>query len=134
MYYIFKTILNGMKNKSIEEILQSKIIKKISGGDQESIRPIIEPYVVTSQFLTNATIKNEVECCYSFDFPKMNENIQKKMFFFYGKEEKAYRTCFKNVKKAYPLATYKVKEGYGHLTYSIKNTKDYISIIRNLLK
>ncbi len=55
------------------------------------------------------------------------------MFFFYGTDEKAYRTCFKNVKKAYPLATYKVKEGYGHLTYSIKNTNNYIEIIKKIL-
>ena len=109
------------------------MIIKISEGNQESVRPIIEPYVLSSCFITNTTIKNEVECCYTFDFPKFNENQQKKMFFFYGTDEKAYRRCFKKVKQAYPLANYTLKEGYGHLTYSIKNTNNYIEIIKKIL-
>ena len=112
-----------MKNKSLEEVLRSKMIIKISGGNQESVRPIIEPYVLSSCFITNTTIKNEVECCYTLDFPKFNESQQKKMFFFYGIDEKVYRRCLKKVKQAYPLANYTLKEGYGHLTYLIKKRK-----------
>lgn len=123
MYPIFKTFFNRMKNKRLEEVLRSKMIKKISGKDHESIRPIIEPYALSSRFITNTTIKNEVECCYTFAFPKSNENQQKKMFFFYEIDEKAYRRCFKKVKQAYPLANYTLKEGYGHLTYLIKKRK-----------
>ena len=87
-----------MKNKTLKEVLRSKMIKKISGWDHESIRPIFEPYALSSRFITNTTIKNEVEYHYTFDFPKFNENQQKKMFFFYGIDEKAYRRCFKKVK------------------------------------
>ena len=85
------------------------------------------------RFITNTTIKNEVECCYAFDFSKFNENQQKKIFFFYGIDEKVYRRCFKKVKQTYPLANYALKEGYGHLTYSIKNANNYIEIIKSLL-
>jgi len=49
------------------------------------------------------------------------------MYFFYAKEEKAYRSCYKYVKKAYPDANYKVVSGYGHLTYSVKHTDEYVS-------
>ena len=81
---------------------------------------------MSSRFITNTTIKNEVEYHYTFDFPKFNENQQKKMFFFYGIDEKAYRRCFKKVNQAYLLANYALKEGYGHLTYSMKNANNFI--------
>lgn len=54
------------------------------------------------------------------------------MYFFYGKDEKAYKSCYNGVKKAYPSANYKVVAGYGHLTYSIKNTADYIDRIKSV--
>ena len=37
MYPIFKTFFNRMKNKRLEEVLRSKMIKKIFGKDHESI-------------------------------------------------------------------------------------------------
>lgn len=54
------------------------------------------------------------------------------MYFFYGEDEKAYKSCYNGVKKAYPSANYKVVAGYGHLTYSIKNTADYIDRIKSV--
>jgi hypothetical protein len=92
-----------------------------------------EPIIVASKFITDESIKNENECCYTFDFPKFDEGYQKNLCFFYAKEEKAYRTCIKGVKKAYPYANYKVVSGYGHLTYSAKNTEKYTVIVRKFI-
>ncbi len=132
MYYKFRTMISVFRNKTIEEALDLKIIKKFSGGDPQALRPMIEPIIEVAPFLTNAGIKNEVECCYTFDFPEFDSNIQKNMHFFYDKEEKACKTCLEGVKKAYPDAEYRIVSGYGHLTYLCKHTDEYAGWIRNI--
>ena len=54
------------------------------------------------------------------------------MYFFYAKEEKAYRTCISGVKKAYPNANYEIVEGYGHLTYSVRNRDEYVKKLKSV--
>ena len=76
-----------------------KLIKKIARGNIENLRPMIEPMAVTAQFLSKESVKNETECCYTFDFPLFDKETQNKMYFFYGKEEKASKTCYRGCKK-----------------------------------
>ena len=82
--------------------------------------------------MSEESIRNETECCYTFDFPTFDEVAQQKMHFFYASAEKACRTCYKGVKKAYPHAAYTVVDGYGHLTYSVKCTDQYIALMREI--
>lgn len=100
MYFKFNQILKMMKKKDVDQILNMKLIKKIARGNTENLRPMIESMALTSQFLTKESIKNETECCYTFDFPFFDKESQNKMYFFYGKEEKAYKTCYRGVKKS----------------------------------
>ena len=132
MYFKFNQILKMMKKKDVDQILNMKLIKKIARGNTENLRQMIEPMALISQFLTKESIKNETECCYTFDFPSFDKESQNKMYFFYGKEEKAYKTCYGGVKKAYPHANSIFKEGYGHLMYSMKKTDDYIEILKEI--
>ena len=128
----FKSLLGMVRGKDIDHILKSKFLQKFSGGDPESLRPMLEAMAAAAPLLTDESIRNEAECCYTFDFPPFDEADQKKMHFFYGGGEKAYRTCFRGVKRAYPLADYTVVDGYGHLTYSFKRTADYLEKLRAL--
>ena len=132
MYFKFNQMLKIMKKKDINQILNMKLLKKIARGNTENLRPMIEPIALTAQFLTKESVKNETECCYTFDFPSFDKETQNKMYFFYGKEEKAYKTCYRGVKKAYPQANSIFKEGYGHLMYSIKKTDDYVEILKGI--
>lgn len=117
MYFKFNQILKMMKKKDVDQILNMKLIKKIARGNIENLRPMIELMAVTAQFLSKESVKNETECCYTFDFPLFDKETQNKMYFFYGKEEKAYKTCYRGVKKAYPQSNSIFKEGDGHLMY-----------------
>lgn len=132
MYLKFKTMVNMMKKKDVDQVMNMKLLNKLANGDKESLRPMIEALSKGAAFFTNETVKNETECCYTFDFPVFDEFTQRKMHFFYAKNEKAYKSCFDGVKKAYPMAEYTAVDGYGHLTYSIKNTDDYIKMIRSI--
>lgn len=129
MYLKFKSMIGMIRKKDIDSILNSGMIKKFSHGDTESLRPVLEALAAQASVLTNETIKNETECCYTFDFPAFDDATQKKMHFFYGGSEKAYRLCYEGVKKAYPLAEYTIVEEYGHLTYSIKETDAYMKLL-----
>lgn len=111
MYCIFKRILDKVRGKSVNDVLEMPLFKKLAHGDPDSIRPTVEAFAATSPILTTESIRNETECCYTFDFPAFDENAQRKMHFFYAKEEKAYRTCYRGVKKAYPNAAYTIVTG-----------------------
>ena len=132
MYLKFKSMINMIRKKDVDLILNGSLMKKFSNGDTESLRPMLEAIASQAAVLTNETIKNETECCYTFDFPPFDETVQRKMHFFYGGGEKAYRLCCDGVKKAYPKAVYTVVDGYGHLTYSVKETDAYIKLLRSV--
>lgn len=98
MYLKFKSMIGMIRKKDIDSILNSGMIKKFSHGDTESLRPVLEALAAQASVLTNETIKNETECCYTFDFPAFDDATQKKMHFFYGGSEKAYKLCYDGVK------------------------------------
>ena len=128
----FRSLIKMVKNKTVDDIMSIGIIKKFSNGDPASLRPMLEDMKSISLYLSDETIKNENECCYTFDFPEMSREMQKRMYFFYAEDEKAYKTCFKGVKKAYSYADYRVVKGYGHLTYAMKHTDEYVEELRKI--
>lgn len=75
-------------------------LKKIFGGDTESVQPMPEAFA---------------------------EAVQRNMHFLYGSDEKAYKLCFKGVKSAYPIADYTIVSGYGHLAYSVNRKHIFCS-------
>lgn len=133
MYIKFKTMINMMCDKSTDEVIKWKFLNKFTNGDTEALRPMIESLVGVAPYLTNESIKNETECCYTFDFPKFTEEMQKRIHFLYGSEEKAYKTCHKLIEKYYPYAKMTVYEGYAHMTYSIRHTQEYLEFMNTEL-
>lgn len=133
MYFKFKTMIDMMRKRSVEDVMQWKFLNKFTNGDTESLRTMIEGLAKIAPILTNETIRNETECCYTFDFPSFSEAMQEKMQFLYGSGEKAYG-CRKYVDKAYPKAKITVFEGYGHMTYSARHTEDYITLMKKWIK
>lgn len=132
MYRKFRLMISTVKKRGANRVLKMKFLKKFSNGDPENLRPIIEALSGTAAFLTDESVKNEAECCYTFDFPKFDDCVQEKINFFYANGEKAHRLCFDGVKKAYPAAKYTIIDDCGHLTYSIKKTDDYVRLIRKI--
>ena len=132
-FFKFKTMINMFRNKSIDEVMQWSFLKKFAGDKIEQLRPMIQSMMDSSPYLTKETIKNEVECCYTFDFPVISEEMQKNICFFYGEDEKAYKTCFKNIEKYYPFSRKIVENGQGHITYACEHTKEYVKTINDFI-
>lgn len=134
MLAIFRGFVNAMRGKTLDETMNIGLVKMMSNKDPEALKPMIEPILAVAPYLTDESVKNQVECCYTFDFPKLPDDVERNMHFFYGKSEKAYKLCYKGTKRAYPNADYIIKEGYGHCTYMVKNTDDYLEIILEIIE
>ncbi len=134
MYFKFKSMLRLFKEKTVDEAMNMKFLKAFAGDKIASLKPMIMSLVSVAPFLTRQSIKNQVECCYTFDFPPATKEMQKQMYFFFGEDEKAYKTCRKGIKKAYPEANYRVEKGQGHMTFSCENTKVYVDWLKEICK
>ncbi len=132
MYFKFKIMINMARKKGVDGVVNMKFLYQFTNGDTEALRTMIEALAAVAPYLTNQSIKNETECCYTFDFPDFTKEQQNNMYFFYAAEEKAYKACYKYVNKAYPEANYRVVTGYGHMTYSVKNTDEYIKWLKGI--
>lgn len=134
MYFKFKSMINLLKDKDVDEAIHMPFLKPFAGNKIESLKPMMKSLAMVAPYITKQTIKNQVECCYTFDFPHMSEDMQKQMYFCYGTDEKAYKTCIKGVTQAYPNANYIIKEGHGHMSYSVENTDEYIELLKSICK
>ena len=134
MYYKFRTFIRMMKDKNIDDVVQWKFLNKFTNGDTESVRPMLESLIKIAPVISDQSIRNETECCYTFDFPVMTEEMQRNIYFLYAKDEKACKICYRPVKKAYPKARFKVLDGYGHLTYSVKCQPEYIELLKKICR
>jgi len=67
----------------------------------------------------------EADACVTFDYPAMDRDFQKRLQFFYSKEESAWRFCHRKLKRAYPYARYRLVSGYGHVGYAGEHLKEY---------
>lgn len=133
MRFKFGTMIKMFRDKTIDEVMNMKFLKQFVGDKIESLRPMIESLVKVAPYLTKNSLKNEVECCYTFDYPEVDEEMQKHTYFFYGEDEKAYKTCYKLVKKAYPQANFRVEKGHGHMSYSCECTEAYVAWLREIM-
>jgi hypothetical protein len=127
---IFLKMSRLLRENKTNDMMNMRFVRQLTNGDTESLRSMMEPVMEVLPYLTDESVINQTECCYTFDFPAFDENDQKKLYFLYAREEKAYKTCFRKVKKTYPNANYKVVTGYGHMTYSTRETEKYTQMIR----
>lgn len=133
MRFKFGTMIKIFRDKTIDEAMNMRFLKQFAGDKINSLKPLIESLVMIAPYLTKNTLKNEVECCYTFDFPVLDEAMQKRTYFFYGEDEKAYKTCYKLVKQAYPHANYRIEKGHGHMTYSCEYTEEYVNWLQDII-
>lgn len=134
MRFKFGAMIKLFKNKTIDEAMNMKFLKQFAGNKINSLKPMIESLVMIAPYISKNTLQNEVECCYTFDFPMLDCDMQKNTYFFYGEDEKAYKSCYKLVKKAYPHANYRIEKEHGHMTYSCEYTDEYVNWLKDIME
>jgi pimeloyl-ACP methyl ester carboxylesterase len=131
---IFLKMARLLRENKADDMMNMRFVKQLTNGDAKSLQSMMESMGEVLPYLTDESVINQTECCYTFDFPAFEENYQKNFYFLYAKEEKAYKTCFRKVKKTYPNANYKVVTGYGHMTYSVREKEKYTQMIRRICR
>ena len=121
----FKTIVGNLRGKTLEEALREPTIVKFSGGKPERYSNMIGPICRNAPYMSDETLEREADACVTFDFPAIDSDFQKKMYFFYSKEESAWRFCHRRLQKSYPHARYKLVSGYGHVGYPGEHLEEY---------
>lgn len=121
----FKTIVGHLRGKTLEEALREPTIVKFSGGKPERYAGLLGPICQNAAFMSDETLEREADACVTFDYPAMDRDFQKRMVFFYSREESAWRFCGGRLKKAYPFAHIRLVSGYGHVGYPGEHPKEY---------
>ena len=121
----FKTIVGNLRGKTLEEALREPTIVKFSGGKPERYSNMLGPICQNAAYMSDETLEREADACVTFDYPAMDRDFQKRLTFFYSKEESAWRFCHRKLKKAYPYAQYKLVSGYGHVGYPGEHLEEY---------
>ena len=121
----FKTIVGNLRGKTLEEALLEPTIVKFSGGKPERYSNLLGPICQNAVSMSDETLEREADACVTFDYPAMDEEFQRHLYFFYSKEESAWRFCHKKLQKSYPFAHYKLVSGYGHVGYPGEHLAEY---------
>ena len=121
----FKTIVGNLRGKTLEEALREPTIVKFSGGKPERYSNMLGPICQNAAYMSDETLEREADACVTFDFPAMDRDFQRKLYFFYSKEESAWRFCHRRLKRAYPYAQYRLVSGYGHVGYPGEHLEVY---------
>ena len=121
----FKTIVGNLRGKTLEEALREPTIVKFSGGKPERYRHMLGPICQNAACMSDETLEREADACVTFDFPTMDRDFQRRLCFFYSREESAWRFCHRRLKRAYPHARYRLVSGYGHVGYPAEHLKEY---------
>ena len=121
----FKTIVGHLRGKTLEEALREPTIVRFSGGKPERYSHMLGPICQNAAFMSDETLAREADACVTFDYPAMDRGFQKRLHFFYSREESAWRFCHRKLKRAYPYAQYRLVSGYGHVGYPGEHLKEY---------
>lgn len=111
MFFKFRTMIKLARKKGVDGVVKMKFLNQFMNGDTEALRKLIEALASVVPYLSRQSIKNETECCYTFDFPAISKEQQQNMYFFYAAEEKAYKTCYRGVKKHILQQIFVLKKG-----------------------
>jgi len=129
MYLKFRKVITMGQKGNTEDLMNSPLVKWIVHGDIEPYRAMAQGMPV--DVITDETIRNETEACYTFDFPPFDEKDQKKLLFSWSSDEPANKSA-KAVRRHYPYAEYKSAGAMGHGGFILREPGKYARLMRRL--
>lgn len=134
LFYLVRRFVNLIRRKPTDRLLKKKCIHMLTNGDPESLRHVLEGIRKVVPVLSEETMRKETAAIFSYEFPVLMENLQRRLYFFYGRKDVACRLFRKSVEKAYPFAQLQVLDGYGYLNFSVRRTEDYIAMMKRIME
>ena len=133
----FLGFVHDCQHGSVDEIMErfgnNKMVQWMVKGNIEPYRGMIIGMADVAPFMSDKSIRNESDACYTFDFPEIPMDEQKKYVFSWSSDEPAFKSC-KKIKKRYPYAVYKNDGKLGHGGLIMKQPDKYADVMRKLAK
>ena len=100
-------------------------------GDISPYKWFIKGLADAAPYMSDESINNESDACYTFDYPSVPIEEQKKYIFIWSKNEPAFKS-YKNVKKYYPYAKYSSPGELGHCGFISRQPERYARFLNKL--
>jgi pimeloyl-ACP methyl ester carboxylesterase len=133
----FVQFATSVKGKDTEQgvttLLGDSTIQMLTGPDNARYESMVADMVHVCQTATRRSIEAMVETCYTFDFPRMSDELQKKSVFIWCENELA-RKAERDIRRHYPKATYRIIPDWMHCGYLVNNPVGYAADLKAYAK
>ena len=131
----FKSMVHNAQYGTEEEIIErfsnNKMIQWMLRGDISPYKWYIKDMSLAAPHMTDESICNESDACYTFDFPEMPDEEQKKIYFTWSDNEPAVKSK-KKLLNHYPHAVYGSAGNLGHGGLMSREPDKYAELIAKL--
>lgn len=137
MRFKFRSMVHQAQYGSLEEIIErfsnNRMVQWMIHGDISPYKWFIKGLADAAPYMSDESINNESDACYTFDYPSVPIEEQKKYIFIWSKNEPAFKS-YKNVKKYYPYAKYSSPGELGHCGFISRQPERYARFLNKLAK
>ncbi len=131
----FKAMVHQAQNGSEEEIIEcfsnNKMVQWMIHGDISPYKWFIQGLAEAAPHMSDRSISKESDACYTFDFPAVSIQEQKKYYFIWSTNEPAFKSAV-NVQKHYPYAKYNSPGALGHCGFISRQPEKYAKFLMKL--
>ncbi|MCR5122971.1 MAG: alpha/beta hydrolase [Ruminococcus sp.] len=132
MYKVFRKLTRAFDTddpeKAADELMNNGFLKFVGGKRTEQFRPMIESMASERRTFSDTTVQGMVDVCYHCALPIFGWETQRRMVFFFSKEEPA-RKSMARLMKAYPKAKYRAIAGYPHCGLQVNKPRVYAELL-----
>jgi pimeloyl-ACP methyl ester carboxylesterase len=121
---------SGTLDEITERFSKNKMVKWMIHGDISPYKWFIEGLADSAPYMSDESVNNESDACYTFDFPDLTEEEQKKTLFIWSTNEPAF-SSFKKVKICYGNSRFASPGDLGHCGFMARKPNEYAELIRS---
>lgn len=133
----FISFVHDCQHGTIDEIMKrfgnNKMVQWMVKGNIEPYRGMIQGMADVAPFMTDQSVRNESDACYTFDFPAVPKEEQQKYVFSWSSDEPAFKS-YKRLKKCYPYANFKNDGKLGHGGFIMEQPDKYANVMRKMAR
>ncbi|MBQ4312398.1 MAG: alpha/beta hydrolase [Oscillospiraceae bacterium] len=131
----FMSFVDGCRYGTEEEIIarfkENSFVKWAAKGDITPFREMILGMASVAKYMSDTSVCNESDACYTFDFPYVPYTEQKKYYFSWSSDEPA-RESKSAILDNYPDAKFINAGKLGHGGFITKKPDKYAEVMRKL--
>ena len=132
-YNKFIKFTDTSKGISADEFMHEKTVRKYCGDNPESYGYIIDSVINTIGFITENTVANIADACYSCHLPNFDDEVTRKFMFNFSDGEPAHK-CRKRLEKKYPLARFSGYSGSNYCGFQVNEPERYAHFLRGIIE